>query len=64
MQTDSTHPGYDLATGDAAEYCGVDRKTIRRWTDAGQLHAFITPGGHRRYRRSDLDDLLNGKASA
>ena len=34
------------------------QSTIRKWSDGGRLPAFYTPGGHRRYRRSDLDQFL------
>jgi two-component system KDP operon response regulator KdpE len=41
------------------------QSTIRKWSDSGRLPAFYTPGGHRRYRRSDLDQFLErGGASA
>src|SRR5215510_6477341 len=33
---------------------------VRRWTDGGRLPAFYTPGGHRRFRRGDLDAFLAG----
>src|ERR671917_745317 len=49
-----------LTLGQAAKYLGVAQSTIRKWTDAGRLHAFKTPGGHRRYRRGDLDEFLEG----
>ena len=32
--------------------------TIRRWSDAGRLRVFTTPGGHRRFSRSALERLL------
>ena len=44
-----------LTLGQAAKYLGVAQSTIRKWSDQRQLPAFYTPGGHRRYRRSDLD---------
>ena len=47
-----------LTLGQAAKYLGVAQSTIRKWTDAGRLPAFKTPGGHRRYRRGDLDAFL------
>ena len=37
---------------------GVDPKTVTRWTNNGQLRAFRTLGGHRRYRKSDLEPLI------
>ncbi len=37
---------------------GVSTATIRRWSDAGRLRVFTTPGGHRRFSRSALQHLL------
>jgi excisionase family DNA binding protein len=51
-----------LTLGRAARYLGVAQSTIRKWSDSGRLRAFKTPGGHRRYRRADLDDFLEGSA--
>jgi excisionase family DNA binding protein len=54
-------PGTDpdwLTLGQAAKYLGVAQSTIRKWSDQGLLSAFYTPGGHRRFRRRDLDDFL------
>jgi excisionase family DNA binding protein len=47
-----------LTLGQAAKYLGVAQSTIRKWSDGGRVPAFYTPGGHRRYRRSDLDAFL------
>jgi excisionase family DNA binding protein len=44
-----------LTLGQAAKYLGVAQSTIRKWSDQGRVPAFYTPGGHRRYRRADLD---------
>src|SRR5687768_8977534 len=32
---------------------------MRKWTDSGRVPSFKTPGGHRRYRRDDLDQFLD-----
>ena len=48
-----------LTLGQAAKYLGVAQSTIRKWSDLGRVPAFYTPGGHRRYRRSDLDSFLD-----
>jgi excisionase family DNA binding protein len=48
-----------LTLGQAAKYLGVAQSTIRKWSDQGRVPAFYTPGGHRRYRRTDLDNFLN-----
>jgi excisionase family DNA binding protein len=47
-----------LTLGQAAKHLGVAQSTIRKWSDSGRVPAFYTPGGHRRYRRADLDDFL------
>lgn len=38
----------------AAEILGVHPATVRNWADKGELVTRRTPGGHRRFRRSDL----------
>jgi excisionase family DNA binding protein len=48
-----------LTLGQAAKYLGVAQSTIRKWSDVGRVPAFYTPGGHRRYRRADLDAFLD-----
>jgi len=47
-----------LTLGRAARFLGVAQSTIRRWSDQGRVPAFYTPGGHRRYRRGDLEAFL------
>jgi excisionase family DNA binding protein len=48
-----------LTLGQAAKYLGVAQSTIRKWSDVGRVPAFYTPGGHRRYRRRDLELFLD-----
>jgi excisionase family DNA binding protein len=47
-----------LTLGQAAKFLGVAQSTIRKWSDEGRVPAFYTPGGHRRYRRGDLESFL------
>ncbi|HZP74089.1 MAG TPA: response regulator [Gaiellaceae bacterium] len=47
-----------LTLGQAAKFLGVAQSTIRKWSDHGRVPAFYTPGGHRRYRRRDLELFL------
>lgn len=47
-----------LTLGQAAAYLGAAQSTVRKWADGGQLPAFYTPGGHRRFRRGDLEAFL------
>jgi excisionase family DNA binding protein len=54
-------PGSDpewLTLGQAAKYLGVAQSTIRKWSDQDQLPAFYTPGGHRRFKRRDLETFV------
>lgn len=37
----------------------VDPKTVLRWAKVGLLESFRTPGGHRRYRPRDVEELMN-----
>lgn len=46
-----------LTTSEAAELLGVHPATVRRWADDGDLPSMTTPGGHRRFALSDLDDF-------
>lgn len=54
-----------LTLGQAAKYLGIAQSTVRVWTDSGRLPVFYTPGGHRRFLRSDLDTFVqrNGAGS-
>ncbi|MGH2465813.1 MAG: helix-turn-helix domain-containing protein [Candidatus Limnocylindrales bacterium] len=47
-----------LGLGEASRVLGVSPATVRRWSDAGRLHVFTTPGGHRRFSRTFLERLL------
>ncbi len=46
------------STSEVAKYCHVTADTIRKWAEAGRIHVFKTPGGHRRIRREDLVQFL------
>jgi len=48
-----------LTLGQAAAFLGVAQSTIRKWSDQGRVPAFYTPGGHRRYRRGDLETFID-----
>jgi excisionase family DNA binding protein len=39
---------------EAAEMLGVHPATVRNWADNGDLPSRRTPGGHRRFRKTDL----------
>jgi excisionase family DNA binding protein len=44
-----------LTIKDACRYLGVSEPTLRKWTDRGDVLAFRTPGGHRRYLVEELE---------
>jgi excisionase family DNA binding protein len=47
-----------LTLGQAARFLGVAQSTVRKWSDEGRLPAFYTPGGHRRFRRAELERFV------
>lgn len=49
-----------MTLGDAAQFLGVAQSTIRKWADSGRVETFKTPGGHRRFRRTDLEQFVTG----
>jgi hypothetical protein len=52
-----------LGVHEASAMLGVSPATLRRWSVAGKIVTFTTPGGHRRYARSTLEHLLPDAAS-
>jgi len=48
-----------FTSSQAADYLGVSLATIRRWTDAGHIACYRTPGGQRRFSRSQLDRFVD-----
>jgi len=47
-----------LTPAEVAAMFRVDPKTVTRWAKSGKLTAIRTLGGHRRYRQSEVQDLL------
>lgn len=47
-----------FTSSQAAAYLGVSLATIRRWTDAGHVACYRTPGGQRRFSKAQLDDFI------
>jgi excisionase family DNA binding protein len=47
-----------FTSSQAARYLGVSLATVRRWTDAGHIACYRTPGGQRRFSRVQLDDFI------
>lgn len=52
-----------LTPGEVAALFRVDPKTVTRWATSGRLSSIRTPGGHRRFRESEVNALLRGEGS-
>lgn len=50
-----------LSLQDAARLVGVHPATLRLWSDRGRIPSRRTPGGHRRFRREDLQAWLDSQ---
>ena len=47
-----------LTPAEVAKLFRVDTKTVTRWAKAGKLTSIRTLGGHRRYKESEVRQLL------
>lgn len=47
-----------LTVTEAAAIVRVSKQSICRYSDQGKLPTLRTPGNHRRFRRSDVEALL------
>jgi len=47
-----------LTPGEVAGLFRVDPKTVTRWASAGRIGSIRTPGGHRRFRESEVRTML------
>jgi excisionase family DNA binding protein len=48
-----------MTPGEVAALFRVDPKTVTRWAKSGKLASIRTLGGHRRYRSSEVQALLD-----
>ena len=58
MTARGNDPEVLLTPSEVAAMFRVDPKTVTRWAKSGKLTAIRTLGGHRRYRQSEVKDLL------
>ncbi len=57
--SEAARGGTDLLTpAEAARKLGVTPNTVTRWSRAGKIAAIQTMGGHRRFRRSEIERIL------
>jgi excisionase family DNA binding protein len=47
-----------LTPGEVAAMFRVDPKTVARWAAAGRMSRIRTPGGHSRFRESEVRAML------
>lgn len=57
-------PSTWVGLSEAAKILGVHPATVRSWADRGDLPSQRTPGGHRRFRRSDLVEWMAHQGAA
>ena len=59
------HDDHDLMTpSEVAALFKVSPKTVTRWARAGRLTAIRTLGGHRRFRRTEVEAKLDETTTA
>lgn len=52
-----------LTLKEASELLGVHPSTLRRWSDEGKIKTIRTRGGHRRFHRRDIENLVQQSVS-
>lgn len=60
MNSRQSEPETLLTPSEVAALFRVDPKTVTRWAKAGKISSIRTLGGHRRYRESEVRELLGG----
>jgi len=53
-----------LTPGEVARLFRVNAKTVTRWARAGKISTVRTLGGHRRFRRAEIEAQLRNEAGA
>jgi excisionase family DNA binding protein len=60
MNTRQSEQEVLLTPSEVAALFRVDPKTVTRWAKSGKISSIRTLGGHRRYRESEVRELLEG----
>jgi excisionase family DNA binding protein len=47
-----------LTTSEVARVCNVKEAAVLGWVKSGRLAAITLPGGHKRFRREDVEQML------
>ena len=65
MANPKRHENDKLTSVEAAHMLGVERRAVIRMADRGALRVIQAyPGAHRRFRRADIEALMNGQEEA
>jgi excisionase family DNA binding protein len=57
-------PGEWLSLSEIAKELGVHPSTVRNWTDQGRMPVHRTRGGHRRFKRGEVDLWLRSQQAS
>jgi excisionase family DNA binding protein len=52
-----------LTPGQVARMLHVSPKTVDRWADQGRIGCIVTLGGHRRFARGDVEEVVEAMTS-
>ena len=63
MATDTQNISRWMSLGEVSKALDVNDATLRQWADRGRLPVYRTPGGHRRFLRTDVEALIQGTLS-
>ena len=50
-----------LTLKETGKLLNVSKQTLQRWDNSGKLIAVRTEGGHRRYKLTDIEKIINMK---
>ena len=62
-QVTTRAPSEVMTPKQVAEVFHVSEVTVRVWASEGKLSFFRTPGGHRRFLRSDVEAFIESTAT-
>lgn len=62
MSDKSQKPREWLNIKEASKQLGVHPTTLRRWADNGKMPVMLTPGGHRRFAVTDIDQFTDQRS--
>ncbi|HKY74873.1 MAG TPA: BldC family transcriptional regulator [Acidimicrobiia bacterium] len=57
----AAHQADLLTPGEVAALFRVNAKTVTRWARAGKISTVRTLGGHRRFRRNEVEACLSAR---